>query len=156
MLIWLYCSDIIDHPRQQIDQWHIMTEVKECAEDKKEGGQLFGTRKTKTTKTTLCAHQQDYHLVWFLGIMPCRYPDTHTHTYIHTLHTYRRIAASRAMLRVSSSVSSRTSIPTDSAPRKCKGRIRRSAYCPVCMYVFIRILPTGWEVCQFIRSTIHA
>ena len=116
-----------------------MTEVKECADDKKEGGQLLGTRKTKTTKTTLCAHQQDYHLVWFLGIMPCRCPgtDIHTyiHTYIHTLHTYRRIAASRAMLRWSSSVSSRTSIPTDSMPRKCKGRIRRSAYCPVCMYV---------------------
>ena len=56
------------------------------------------------------------------------------------------------MLRWSSSVSSRTSIPTDSMPRKCKGRIRRSAYCPVCMYVFIRILPAGWEACQFIQS----
>ena len=50
--------------------------------------QLFRTRKTKTTKTTLCAHQQDYHLVWFLGIMPCRCPGTYIHTYIHTYITH--------------------------------------------------------------------
>lgn len=90
-----------------------------------------------------------------LGIWPCRCPDTyitHRHTYIH-----RRIAASRAMLRWSSSVSSRTSIPTDSAPRKCKGANQKLCLLPgmyVCMYVFIRILPTGWEGMPI--HTIHA
>ena len=77
-------------------------------------------------------------IIWYGFLVLClagALVHTYIHTYIHTLHTYRRIAASRAMLRWSSSVSSRTSIPTDSMPRKCKGRIRRSAYCPVCMYV---------------------
>ena len=67
-----------------------MTEVKECADDKKEGGQLLGTRKTKTTpKTTLCAHHQfnwgDYHLVWFLvSCLAGALVHTYIHTYIHT------------------------------------------------------------------------
>lgn len=61
------------------------------------------------------------------------------------------------MLRWSSSVSSRTSIPTDSTPRKCKGANQKLCLLPgmyVCMYVFIRILPTGWEGMPI--HTIHA
>ena len=128
-----------------------MTEVKECADDKKEGGQLLGTRKTKTTKTTLCAHQQDYHLVWFLGIMPCRCPGTDIHTYIHTYIHYTHIVES--LLPEPCSDGLLLCLPEQVFPRiQCRGNARgesdalliaRYVCMYVCMYSFEYSQPAG-------------
>lgn len=117
--------------------------------------QLFGTRKTKTTPRphyALIIKTIIWYGSWYYALQ--------VPWYIHTLHIDIHTIV-ELLLPEPCSDGLLLCLPEQVFPRihrrgNARGRIRSSAYCPVCMYVcmysFEYSQPAG-KVCQFIRST---